>query len=44
MVCVGMFTISSIEFTRAEGDTVEFTMVNYKKNGQSHSMDFHALA
>ncbi|VAX21660.1 Copper-containing nitrite reductase [hydrothermal vent metagenome] len=25
-----------------QGDTVEFTMINDKKNGQSHSMDFHA--
>jgi len=25
-----------------EGDVVDFTLVNDKKNGQSHSMDFHA--
>lgn len=25
-----------------EGDTVEFTLINDKANGQSHSMDFHA--
>ena len=25
-----------------EGDVVDFTLVNDKSNGQSHSMDFHA--